>query len=137
MSAFTFNETTCTTMEVSVKDIIRPILPQLNKTEISIPQKNGTWDFGNNTYENRVIRCVCYINEASLAAAQTKAKTVASWLSNKGNLILDDDPNVYYYCRAYNDISGKQIRNYIEFDVEFDCQPLAFGSSAKTKTVTV
>lgn len=105
----------------------RTLLPGLRRREIVIDGKNGTWDFGNNTYDNRVISVRFTLITLSRTELRVKARRIAQWLNNPNPalLIFDDEIDKEYVARIYDPISLDEIINNGEFTVNFSCQPLA------------
>lgn len=56
---------------------------------------------------------------------------IANWLDGKGDLILSDDPTVYYKATAYADVRMQRYRtaegrNYDSVMVTFECDPYRY-----------
>lgn len=88
---------------IIVNKIPRPILPELRSRKMTIPGMDGAWDFGGNTYNERIIPIHCTIKDP-LDNIST-IEEIAAWLSKKGKLILSDTPYKYYTGRVYSPFS--------------------------------
>jgi len=122
----TFDKIHSTTKGLTINNIKRPILPTLRKRKMIVPGRHGSWDFENNTYDERIIIIECSINGKSLADVRNKARELASWFRVKGKLIFDDEPDKYYIGRTYSSIDPEQIMKYGKFTLTFECEPFAY-----------
>lgn len=103
----------------------RALLPALRKKEIIIPGRHGVYDFDDNTYDKRIISVKFMHVEQGLTALRLKARKIAAWLSGKGLLIFDDEPDKYYIAKVYSNVSITDIATSAEFTIQFECQPFA------------
>jgi len=104
------------------------LIPELRRNEFTIPGRHGTLDFGLNTYEKRPIQVrIGLLKNADWKALRTKAREMASWLSGKGMLIFDDEPDKGYEAAVYSYVGIEQIELLPAglFEVVFECQPFA------------
>lgn len=106
-----------------VSSIQRPILPTLRKREMTIPGKDGTWDFGNNKYENIIIPVVCYM----IQPTREQIRNVAEWLSTKGNIYFYDEPEKYYIGRVFESLAEEIQGATGMFVIPFECEPYALA----------
>ena len=103
----------------------RPLLPALNRNDYKITGRHGTVDFGSETYNTRPITVdICFIGK-NVHDLQALARDVAFWLSGKGILYFDDEPNRAYDAVVYNQIDTQQIIRTKRAQVVFECQPFA------------
>ena len=112
---------------IYIKSSNRPILPALRKREMMISGKHGTYDFGGNTYDNRIVSVdIAYIGD-TLNEFRLHARDIAAWLSQTSykELIFDDEPDKYYLAKIYNDIGLETLYTLGEATVQFECQPFA------------
>ena len=112
---------------IYTKSSNRPILPALRKREIMISGKHGTYDFGGNTYDNRIVSVdIAYIRD-TLNEFRLHARDIAAWLSQTSykELIFDDEPDKYYLAKIYNDIGLETLYTLGEATIQFECQPFA------------
>jgi len=97
-----------------------------------IPGRHGSYDFGDNTYENIVIPVVVqYINE-TFPDLRLRARNLAAWLSQATYkpLIFTDEPDKYYLAKIYDSASLEKIVELVPGEsttVNFECQPFAFS----------
>ena len=112
---------------IYIKSSNRSILPALRKREIMISGKHGTYDFGENTYDNRIVSVdIAYIRD-TLNDLRLHARDIAAWLSQTSykELIFDDEPDKYYLAKIYNDIGLETLYTLGEATIQFECQPFA------------
>lgn len=133
----TFNGMHSSNYKAYLRSDNRMILPTLNKREISIPGKNGTYDFDENTYENKKIDVHFTIVETSLIELRLKARQIALWLSTttKKQLIFDDEPDKYYMAKIYGNISLDEIAYTGTFSVSFECEPFAYFITSTSQDI--
>lgn len=105
----------------------RALLPALRRKEIVVPGRHGTYDFEDDTYDKRIISVKFTHVEQNLTALRLKARKIATWLSSKGVLIFDDEPDKYYIAKVYSNISIADIAMFAEFSIQFECQPFAIS----------
>lgn len=106
----------------------RNLLPPLRKRKLTIDGKDGTWDFGGGSYEERQIQVTFELLAQNRAELRYKARKVAQWLNSKdgaAELIFDDEKDKYYIASVYNGVDLQEIVNNGKFSVVFECQPIA------------
>lgn len=128
MIGFTFKNIHSSHFNIGVKSDDRSLIPELRKNEFVIPGRHGTVDFGLNTYEKRPISLkIGLMKNDSWNELRTKARDIAKWLSGKGMLIFDDEPDKAYNASLYSYIGIEQIELLPmgTIGVVFECQPFA------------
>ena len=128
MIGFTFRNIHSSTFNIGVKSDDRSLVPELRRNEFIIPGRHGTIDFGLNTYEKRPISAtIGLMKNASWEELRAKAREIARWLSGKGMLIFDDEPDKAYNASVYSYIGIEQIELLPigTVGVVFECQPFA------------
>ena len=102
------------------------LLPPLRPRKVVIPTRDGAYDYGARYYDERTLKIDCF----SLGTRKSRAdlRELASALSVKGQIVLWDEPDKYYYGRIYNAVD----LNYIfmighSFTLQFICDPFAYG----------
>ena len=128
MIGFEFNNThSYNQFDIIFKSINRPILPALHKREMMIPGKHGAYDFGGNTYGNRIISVLVQYIGASLNDLRLHARDIAAWLSQKSymELIFDDEPDKYYLAKIYDPVGLENFFRLGKATIQFECQPFA------------
>ena len=110
-----------------VKSVDRPILPTLNKKEITIPGRHGTWDFEGNTYENRIISVEFKYQGTTFNNLRLKAREIAQWLSQTTykELTFSDEPDKYYLAKIYDSIGLQNVLRTGQGNIKFECKPFA------------
>jgi predicted phage tail component-like protein len=134
-SGFTFNSKHSSNFDVYVKTINRPLLPELRKREVLVPSKNGVYDFGGNTYENKLIELSCTVIKPKMPDLRQQARLISGWLKDKGILRFDDEPDKYYIGRVYSSVPLENVVGTGVFTLIFDVEPFAY-SDTNTLEVT-
>lgn len=135
MISFTFNGKNSKDFGVYALALDRTLLPELNNYNITIPGKDGVYEVDTQTYKNRIIPVqLGLLGNFTEEELRIKSREVAYWLSQKGNLIFDDEPDKYYYGRIYNAVNFVQYGsndylsdgfNAATCDINFDLHPMA------------
>lgn len=134
----TFNNIHSSQFNAYLKSKNRMTLPARRKREIAIPGKDGTYDFGGNTFDNKVIEVQLTLNENSLYELRRKARQIAAWLSTsvRQPLIFDDEPDKYYLAKVYDSISPEEIADTGIVSVKFECEPFAYLLVSTAEEIT-
>jgi predicted phage tail component-like protein len=116
-----------TDYNIIAKSVNRPILPALIKRELTIPGKHGTYDFGDNTYENKIITVSIHYVGTSFNGLRLHARDIAAWLSQTVYkvLIFDDEPDKYYLAKIYNSVGLENFLRLGKASLQFECLPFA------------
>ena len=107
------------------KGIIITKMPPISKPakrveKIIIPGKNGVLHQDEGTYETVLIQIQCAVVE------KCNIKEIVSWLNGTGELILSNDPDIFYNAHIINQIDYTSIVNLIhEFPLELELQPFS------------
>lgn len=128
MVGFKFRNTHSSAFGIGVKSSDRSLIPEMRKNEFIIPGRHGTVDFGLNTYEKRMIQIkIGLMKNTTHSELRYKARDIAKWLSGKGNLIFDDEPDKAYQASIYNYVGIEQIELMPMgvCNLSFECQPFA------------
>lgn len=132
MAGFTFNGTASSTMNLVHGVPTIPILPQRNSSVIEIPGRDGTLDFGVDSYSTRIIPVECLVTASSEATLNGYLADIAVWLSGSGNLVFDQDTDKYWDAKVYTSIEPVRYPGIAIFTVYFECQPYAIAVSQTT-----
>jgi len=128
MITFSFNSIdSYADFQIVSKSVDRPILPSLTKREISVPGKQGTYDFGGGTYENRIVSVDIQFVGTSFNDLRLRARNIAAWLSQTTykELIFLDEPDKFYLARIYDPVSLENFFRLGKATVQFECRPFA------------
>lgn len=128
MIGFTFRNIHSSTFGIGVRSVDRSLIPELRRNEFTIPGRHGTIDFGLNTYEKRPIQVsIGLLKNADWEALRANAREVARWLSGKGYLVFDDEPDKAYDAVVYGYVGIEQLELLPTglLTVTFECQPFA------------
>lgn len=128
MIGFTFRNIHSSTFDIGVKSDDRSLIPELRRNVFVIPGRHGTIDFGLNTYEIRPISMrIGLVKNANWNELRLNARDIARWLSGKGMLIFDDEPDKAYQASVYGYVGIEQIELLPmgTLGVVFECQPFA------------
>lgn len=113
---------------VCVKSTDRSLIPELRKNEFVIPGRHGSIDYGSSTYETRKISVkISAVNNTTWEEYRANARELAQWLSGKGLLIFDDEPDRAYQASVYESVGIEQLECLPVgvLNVVFECQPFA------------
>jgi len=122
---FKFNDQHSTTFRIVAKSDDRSLLPEKRRNEFIVPGRDGAVDFGNNTYEKRIITVTIVLVSRNLPDLREAARSAAKWLSGDGLLIFDDEPGKAYKAKVYQPLSITQLVSSGETTVPFECRPFA------------
>jgi len=103
----------------------RSILPERRRNDYVIAGRDGTVDFGNDTYGTKPIPVTFTFISKNVIDLQKEARKIASWLSGEGLLWFDDEPDVAYTAKVYETVTAEQIIRTKRVTVVFECQPFA------------
>ena len=110
---------------MAMEDAERPLLPELRRNDYEIAGRHGTVDFGGETYATRQIPVeICFISD-NISNLQTLARKIAHWLSGKGILWFDDEPDKAYDAVVYAAIDTEQLIRTKRASMIFESQPFA------------
>lgn len=127
MIGFFFNNKHSKEFDIAMEQAGRGLLPSLRRNDYEITGKHGTIDYGNETYNTRQIPIdIAFISE-NVSDLQLKARDVAYWLSGKGMLIFDDEPDKAYDAKVYVAVDAEQLIRCKRASVTFECQPFAYS----------
>ncbi|MFT9496605.1 distal tail protein Dit [Anaerosolibacter sp.] len=127
MMGLKFKDTHSSQYGLIVRSVDRNVLPPLKRREIEIPGKHGTYDFDGNVYEKRTISIEFGVVHYNFQDLRNKIRLIAAWLSGKGKLVFDDEPDKYYDAKIYQNVPLEQIISSGRFSVIFECQPFALS----------
>lgn len=112
------------------KDVL---MPSLRQRKITIPLRNGSYDFGAKYYEDRPISITCVTVKAG---TRDDAREMAYILSRKNQIRFWNEPDKYYIGRIYDAPDLEVLRNVgNRFQLTFDLEPFAYGET-KTEQFT-
>ena len=112
------------------------LMPPKRKRKQSIPFRHGSYDYGAEWYDDRILRLRCiWISSFIDKMQRSDVREISSWLSRKGAIYLDVEPDKHYIGELYNPeelIMHYQTRlnGYTsdgEFELNFLCEPFAYG----------
>lgn len=137
MKGFTFANIHSSTYKLYVKSDNRTIAPTLRKNEFIIPGRDGSIDFGGNTYDTRLITMDLVLLKKTMEDLRQQAREIAQWFSRSGMLVFDDELDKAYQAKVYNNIDIEEIRAYGRAKVTFECQPFAESLEYRQVNTTV
>ena len=137
MIGFAFRRQHCYTEHgIVMNSKSRPILPSKRRRQVEIPLRNGRYEFEDETYDVRIIEVTCFIDTATIPNLRQKIREIAAWLSKKGTLIFDDEPELSYTASVFSIVPLEQIITAGIFTLIFECYPMAQGRTI-TEAYTV
>jgi predicted phage tail component-like protein len=140
MIGFSYNGIHGSTYEIVARSVDRVLLPALRSKQLEIPGRHGTYDFGENTYANRIVSVSLeYVGE-SFTELRTRAREISAWLTGVNGakrLIFDDEPDKYYMAKIYNQMALSNIFKQGKTEAAFECEPFAYSVTLFTDTASV
>lgn len=103
-----------------------PLLPQKKVSEETVINKHGSYKFEDG-YSDKIIDVECILINGTLQERRLKAREIAVWLSQKGNLIFDHEPDKYYVVEYVNEINPEFLERHNVFTITFVCEPFAYS----------
>ena len=125
MIGFFFNDRHSRDFNMAMEDTGRGLLPSLRRNDYEITGRHGTVDYGNETYNTRQIRVDIAFLSNNIPDLQLMARDIAHWLSGKGILYFDDEPDKAYDAKIYEAVDTVQLIRAKRASVVFECQPFA------------
>lgn len=124
IEGFTFSGQHSSEFGIQISKITHVLKPEKRMFQTVIAGRDGTYDTSDGTYSNIVISIDCdYIGED----IRTTARSLASWLSTSGELILDEEPDKIYQANIYSQIPIEELLVLNEFTLPFECFPFAMS----------
>jgi len=136
MIGFTYNSLhSYDDYNIVAKSVNRPILPALRKRELIIPGRHGTYDFGGNTYDNRLVSVLLQYIGSTFFDLRSRARDIAAWLSQTSykELSFDDEPDKYYLAKVYDQVELETFLRSGKATINFECQPFAYYVETNTE----
>ena len=110
------------------KDVL---LPELRPRKVTVPLRNGVYDFGALYYNERTVQIEC-VTTRVLTRADTRE--IAYTLSKKAEIRFWTEPDKFYVGRVYQPPTLEQLRNVgSRFQMVFICEPFAYGQTITAK----
>lgn len=101
----------------------RTLLPPMRRNDYQVAGRDGTVDFGGETYDTRQPTIdICFIDRDA-HNLQALSHEVAHWLSGKGLLIFDDNPTKALDAVIYEGVEAEELYIAKRASVTFECQP--------------
>jgi predicted phage tail component-like protein len=129
VNGFTFRDVHTSDIGVVWQSGDRTVLPSKRIVRYEVPGRDGYYESNISTYDNReVTGTLSFVgDDISYEGLRTKVREVAKWLSGKGNLIFDDEPDKAYTAQIIEGVSIEQAVKTGRSDISFDCVPFAMS----------
>jgi predicted phage tail component-like protein len=140
MIGFSYNGTHSRTYSIIAKSVNRPMLPALRRREVFIPGRHGMFDFGENTFDKRIIDIEIKYIGSSLSNLRSSTRSISDWLSGydgEQQLIFDDETDKYYLAKIYSDVGLQNLFLLGQATLQFECDPFAYSTTYRGITATV
>jgi predicted phage tail component-like protein len=125
MIGFTFNNKNSDEFGLVVRSDNRTMAPSKRRNQYLIPGRDGLLDYGNETFDNRVITVDIVTHKKTYEDYRLQVRDVAKWLVGSGNLIFDDEPNKAYVAKVYDSLDLEQFATTGKTSISFECLPYA------------
>ena len=109
-NGFTFKDIHSSEYGVTVRTKSRPIIPMRKSFTVSLPYRDGEYDFSEANaddrehYSNRIFRLSLTVTADDLYSLQEKIGKLGKWLSGKGDMVFDDIPLVIWRGKIADEI---------------------------------
>lgn len=101
--------------------------PQLRERKVTVPLRNGSYDYGAHYYDERPFSLNCVTVKAG---TRDDAREMAYILAKKSQLRLWNEPDKYYVGRVYQAPSLDCLRKVgNRFTLNFLLEPFAYGET--------
>lgn len=128
---FTYDGAGSAGYNLSVLDILRPILPAITARTLSIPTRPGLYYIGSEMGAREIQIEISLDSMTSMEAVRQQIRTIAAWLNplrGERRLILDDEPDKYYNAVLSSDTDFEQIKTFGKGKLTFLCaDPFAYA----------
>lgn len=131
MYGFKFGTKHSSEFGIIMKSVNRSVLPAKRSRNIEIPGRHGKYDFGGNTYDVRSIEIEIAVLEPTPNELRKKIRKIAQWLSQKGRLVFDDEPDKYYIAQLYGSLKLEQFATSGKIPLVFECEPFALADTVE------
>lgn len=101
----------------------RMLLPEKRRKSVTVPGRDGVYNFTKNKFDVRRERFTCYYLPVADVNTAQMARRIAAWLAEDGELCFDSEPDKFYLAYFDGDISMQQHLRYGEFDLTFSYNP--------------
>ena len=107
---FTFRGHHSSEFGIGCRSINRQLAPERTKNEFEIPGRHGTIDFGGSVYKKRFFELeLGLVHNDDWHNLRQKSHAIGEWLSKRGLLIFDDDPDIEYDATVYTAVNLEQL----------------------------
>jgi len=123
------------------------LLPEKRVRKIQVPFQDGSYNYaeedGQDYWNDRELRLRCvWISGMLKQISRKDIRETSYWLSHRGRIVLDIEPDKYYYGELFDPNQLTAHYDYIidpynsdsgggttdgEFEITFICRPFAFG----------
>ena len=109
-NGFTFKDIHSSEYGVTVRTKARPIIPAKKSYTVSLPYRDGDYDFSaaneqeREHYANRIFQLSLTVTADNLGELQSKIGKLSKWLTGSGDMIFDDIPLVIWRGKITDEI---------------------------------
>ena len=115
----------------------RTVLPEMSESAIDVMGRDGFYDYENNNYKNRLIEVDFFVVQRNFVDFRKQIRSIALWLSQKGEIWFSDEPDKVYIGRTYDAPALDQIGSpHGRFSASFKCQPFAYGEAKSDEVIS-
>ncbi len=103
------------------------LMPALRERKVEIPNRDGKYDYGANTYEERIVEVRA---TSSRDLTRQELRELAYILSKKSRFCFWDEPEKYYIGRIYDATALERVTvARASVVLSFTCEPFAYGAT--------
>lgn len=135
---FTFNGIHSSRFNIYCNPSSRTLLPEKRRALISVPGRSGNYSQEDGAYNDRSEVFICTYTRQPGTDIHLQAREIAEWLSEKGRLYFDNEPDKYYNAYFTGAPPLAKHLSYGEFELTFTYSPpFAIGAEqAESKVIT-
>ena len=124
---FYFNGKHSNDMGLVIKTESNPLFPKKRIEMETVMGKDGAYTF-EGSYNNKTLKFRCVFLESDMITRRLLARNLSEWLSSKGDLILDYEPDKkYIVTQTVNDIDLILENVYDTFSIAFEVMPQQYS----------
>ena len=124
MSGFTFRGVHSSTFGIHTQDQDRALSPPLREERITIPGRSGYYDgVPRAVYGEREESLLCAFKCPPGHTVPEVCREIAWWLSGRGRLVYDKEPDKHYLARLTGAPPMEQHLKHGQFTLTWSCNP--------------
>ena len=137
-NGFTFNDRHSSEFGITYKADSRVLLPEKRRSGIMVPGRSGAYYQYDGAYNAREETFTCYFQPQQGKTTAITTRNIAGWLSGRGRIIFDDEPDKYYIAVLAGAPPLDRHLKFGEFELTFLYNPpFAFSIAEQIMSLTL